>query len=123
MAPTSEDIALCAARRQRVMDAMGGGVLLLAAAPERPRTWDIHYPYRPDSDFHYLTAFPEPEAVCVRAPGAAERFVLFGRPRAPEREMWVGARAGVEGAVAAYGADAAYKIDDLEQVLPRFLEK
>jgi Xaa-Pro aminopeptidase len=123
MAPTSEDIALCAARRQHVMDAMGGGVLLLAAAPERPRTWDIHYPYRPDSDFHYLTAFPEPDAVCMLAPEVPERFVLFVRPRDPEREMWVGARAGVEGAVATYGADAAYKIDDLEQVLSRFLEK
>ena len=105
------------------MEKMQGGVLLLAAAPERPRTADILYPYRQDSDFSYVTGFPEPEAVCVLAPEAAERFVLFVRPRDPDRELWIGARAGVEGAVEQYGADAAFPLDELEKVLPRFLEK
>src|SRR5207249_779939 len=36
---------------------------------------------------------------------------------------WVGMRAGVEGALARYGANAAFKLEELEQVLPRFLEK
>src|SRR3989449_1719647 len=119
----SEERALLAARRARIMEKMGGGVMLLAAAPERPRTADILYPYRQDSDFAYVTGFPEPEAVCVLAPDAPERFVLFVRPRDPEREQWVGARTGVEGAVERYGANAAFKLEELEQVLPRFLEK
>jgi Xaa-Pro aminopeptidase len=88
----------------------------------RPRTADILYPYRQDSDFAYVTGFLEPDAVCVLAPDAAERYVLFVRPRDPEREVWIGSRAGVEGAVAVYGADAAFPIDDLEKTLPRFLE-
>src|SRR5262249_7315684 len=75
------------------------------------------------SDFAYVTGFPEPDAVCVLAPEAKERFVLFVRPRDPEREQWVGARAGVEGAVERYGAAAAFKLDELEKILPRFLEK
>src|SRR5205807_5702594 len=87
------------------------------------RTADILYPYRQDSDFGYVTGFPDPEAVCVLAPGAAERFVLFVRPRDPEREIWIGSRGGVEGAVEQYGADAAFPLDELEKVLPRFLEK
>jgi len=119
MAAPSEE----AARRARVMEAMGGGVLLLAAAPERVRTADVLYPYRQDSDFAYLTGFDEPEAVCLLAPDAAERFVLFVRARDPDRELWVGPRAGVEGAVERYGADAAFPLDELERVLPRFLEK
>jgi Xaa-Pro aminopeptidase len=123
MARTEEEAALLAARRARIMEAMGGGVMLLAAAPERPRTADILYPYRQDSDFGYVTGFPEPEAVCVLAPDAPERFVLFVRPRDPERELWIGTRAGVEGAVERYGADAAFTLDELEKVLPRFLEK
>src|SRR5947208_4824150 len=123
MGPSADELALLAARRARIMERMGGGVMLLAAAPERPRTADILYPYRQDSDFAYVTGFPEPEAVCVLAPDAKERFVLFVRPRDPEREQWVGARAGVEGAVERYGADAAFKLEELEQVLPRFLEK
>src|SRR5439155_1368342 len=87
------------------------------------RTADILYPYRQDSDFAYVAGFPEPEAVCVLAPEAPEPFVLFVRPRDPERELWVGMRAGVEGALARYGANAAFKLEELEQVLPRFLEK
>jgi Xaa-Pro aminopeptidase len=123
MGPTPEEAAVLADRRARLMERMGGGVLLLAAAPERPRTADILYPFRQDSDFDYVTGFPEPEAVAVLAPEAPERFVLFVRPRDPERELWVGRRAGVDGAVQHYGADAAFPLDDLEKVLPRFLEK
>src|SRR2546426_3393109 len=123
MGPSPDDLTLLAARRARIMEKMGGGVMLLAAAPERPRTADILYPYRQDSDFAYVTGFPEPEAVCVLAPDAKERFVLFVRPRDPERELWVGTRAGVDGAVERYGADAAFKLEDLERELPRFLEK
>ena len=87
MGPSADELALLAARRARIMERMGGGVMLLAAAPERPRTADILYPYRQDSDFAYVTGFPEPEAVCVLAPEAPEPFVLFVRPRDPEREL------------------------------------
>jgi len=123
MGLSADELGVLAARRARIMEKMGGGVMLLAAAPERPRTADILYPYRQDSDFAYVTGFPEPEAVCVLAPEAKEHFVLFVRPRDPEREQWVGMRTGVEGAVERYGADAAFKLEELEQVLPRFLEK
>ncbi|HZP41234.1 MAG TPA: aminopeptidase P N-terminal domain-containing protein [Candidatus Binatia bacterium] len=122
MVPTSDELATLAARRARVMEALGDGVLLLAAAPERLRAGDVHYPYRQDSDFDYVTGFPEPEAVCLLAPGeATERFVLFVRPHDPERAVWVGPRAGVDGAVERWGADAAYPLDELEKRLADFL--
>src|SRR5215470_8820217 len=95
VALTAEERALVSARRARVLERLDGGVMLLAAAPERPRTADILYPYRQDSDFAYVTGFLEPEAVCVLAPDAPQRFVLFVRPRDPERAIWVGQRAGV----------------------------
>jgi Xaa-Pro aminopeptidase len=119
--PTPEESAALTARRARIMEAMGGGVMLLAAAPERPRTGDILHPFRQDSDFDYVTGFPEPQAVCLLAPAARERFVLFVLPPDPERAIWVGPRAGVEGATADYGADAAHPLEELEKVLPRFL--
>ncbi len=121
--PTPEEVAVLAARRARIVQALGEGVLLLAAAPERVRTTDVLYPYRQDSDFDYVTGFPEPEAVCVLAPGAPERFVLFVQPHDPERAVWVGHRAGVDGAVERWAADAAYPMSDLEKELPRFLAK
>src|SRR5204862_7450391 len=123
MGPSPDDLTLLAARRARIMEKMGGGVMLLAAAPERPRTADILYPFRQDSDFAYVTGFPEPEAVCVLAPDAPERFVLFVRPRDPEREQWAGAREGVAGAVERYGANAAFNLEEREQVLARLPER
>ncbi len=123
MIPTDADRAVLAARRTRVMEAMGGGVMLLPASIERVRTADLVYPFRQDSDFDYVTGFPEPDAIAVLAPGAAEPFALFVRPRDADKAIWVGPRAGVEDAVAAYGATVAYPIDDLEKELPRWLAK
>src|SRR5262245_17332666 len=123
MGHETDERALLAARRDRVMAAMGDGVMLLAAATEQVRTADIHYPFRQDSDFDYVTGLGEPDCVAILAPGHAEPFALFVRPRDPERAIWVGARAGVEGAVADYGAAVAFPLDDLEKELPRWLAK
>src|SRR5206468_5918580 len=95
-----------AARRTRIMEEMRGGVMLLAAAPERVRTAEVLYPYRHDSDFSYVTSFPEADAVCLLAPDAPERYVLFVRPHDPEPAIWGGSRVGVECAGQQYGADA-----------------
>ena len=53
------------ARRRRQLMKMAGpdAVLLVAAAPERMRNADAAWPYRQNSDFHYLAGFPEPDAV------------------------------------------------------------
>ena len=36
----------------------------------------------------------------------------------PLRESWDGARAGTEGAVEHYGADDAFPIEDIDEILP-----
>ncbi len=123
MPPPSDDRAALAARRARVMAAMGEGVMLLPAASERLRSADTHYPFRQDSDFAYLTGFGEPDAVAVLAPGAEKPYALFVRPRDPETAVWVGPRAGVEGAVADHDADVAHPLDDLAKELPAWLAK
>ena len=98
--------------------AQDDAILILPAAPERIRSHDTHHPYRQDSDFAYLTGFPEPEAVLVLVPGRAHgEALLFCRERHPERELWDGPRAGPEGAVADYGLDDAYAIDDIDEHL------
>lgn len=102
---------------------MGGGVAIIPTAPVRIRNRDAEYPYRPDSDFYYLTHFPEPEAVAVLVPGRAHgEYILFCRERNPEKEIWDGLRAGLDGARAAYGADDAFPIDDIDEILPGLLE-
>ncbi len=121
MALSADDRSALADRRARVMAAMGDGVMLLAAAPEQVRSADVHYPYRQDSDFDYVTGLGEPECVAVLAPGHTDPFALFVRPHDPERAIWIGARAGLDGAVGEYGAIVAHPIDDLEKELPRWL--
>lgn len=112
-------------RRRRQLMRMAGedAILVLPAAPERVRSHDTHYPYRQDSDFWYLSGFPEPEAVLVLVPGRRHgEALLFCRERDAEREAWDGPRAGQEGAVETFGMDDAYPIDDLDEILPGLLE-
>ena len=113
-----------AKRRRQFLSMVGrGGVAILPAAPERPRNKDTLYPYRQDSDFYYVTGFDEPEAVAVFAPGRAEgEFLMFCRDRDPLREQWDGPRAGPEGVMAHYGADDAFPIADIDEILPGILE-
>ena len=100
------------------------GIAVVAAAPERVRSRDTLFVYRPDSDFYYLTGFAEPEAVAVLVPGRPQgEYLLFCRERNPERELWDGPRAGPEGVVADHGADDAFPIGDLDDILPGLLER
>ena len=112
-----------AGRRTRFLERIGKGVAVLAAAPELFRSRDSEVLYRQNSDFFYLTGFPEPAAVAVLTPHDPEHcFTLFVCPRDPEREQWNGPRAGVEGARELWGADAAYPIEELDEHLRELLE-
>jgi Xaa-Pro aminopeptidase len=110
-------------RRKRFMAQMQDGVAIFFAAPVRKRNNDVDYEYRQDSDFYYLTGFEEPESVFVLAPSnPVQQFTLFVLPRDPEKETWTGIRNGVEGAIKNYGANRAYTINELADVLPQFLQ-
>lgn len=113
-----------ARRRRQLMKMIGrGGIAILPAALEKPRNNDVFYPYRPDSDFFYLTGLAEPQAVAVLIPGRPQaEYVLFLRERDPARETWDGRRAGPEGAVSEYGADDAFPIVDIDDILPGLME-
>src|SRR5262245_51404260 len=113
-----------ARRRRQLMKMMGkGGIAILPAVPEKSRNNDVLYHYRPDSDLFYLTGFAEPEAVAVLVPGRAQaEYVLFVRDRDPARETWDGRRAGPEGASRDYGADDAFPIADIDDILPGLME-
>ena len=108
-------------RRQRFAAAIGDGLAIVPGAREIQRNADVNYEFRQASDFFFLTGFDEPDAVAVFNPAdAKERFVLFVRPRDREMEIWNGHRAGIEGAVANYGADAAYPVDQLDAKLREY---
>ena len=117
------DIEVYRRRRQDLMHFMRDGVAIIPTAAHQPRNGDVLFPFRPDSDFYYLTHFPEPEAVAVLAPGRPEgEFLLFCREKNPCAEAWDGRREGLEGARAHYGADQSFPIGELDKHLPPLLE-
>jgi Xaa-Pro aminopeptidase len=113
-----------AARRKAFLDRIGpGSVAVLSSAPVHVRNNDVEHPYRQDSDFFYLTGLDEPECLAVLSNVHKEhRFVLFVRPRDPERETWDGPRVGVEGAPARLGCDIAFPNAERAEKLPGYLE-
>ena len=112
-------------RRRQLMRMMGkDAIAIVPAASVKQRNNDVEYHYRQDSDFQYLTGFGEPESVAVLIPGRPQgEYVLFVRDRDPARETWDGVRAGPEGAVSEHGADDAFPVADIDEILPGLLER
>ena len=113
-----------ARRRKQLLQMVGQeGVAILPAAPVRMRSRDVEYRFRQDSDFYYLTGFAEPDAVAVLVPGRKNgEFLLFCRERDPDKELWDGSRMGPDGVVEHLGADDAFPIDDIDDILPGVIE-
>ena len=116
---------LHAKRRKALLDAMAAkgpdAVAIFPAAPVYVRNNDVDHDYRQDSDLFYLTGFDEPHSVLVLS-ARDRKATLFVRARDPEREVWDGPRAGIDGAKAKFGADDSFVIADLAAELPRLLQ-
>jgi Xaa-Pro aminopeptidase len=102
-------------RRQRLLDRLGDGLLLLPTARLQIRNGDVFHSFRPDSDFYYLTGLEEPEAflLAYRLGRGNHHAILFVRPRDPEREVWDGPRLGPAGARRRLGVEEARPVSDL----------
>ncbi|AIR88695.1 Xaa-Pro aminopeptidase [Pseudomonas cremoricolorata] len=113
-----------ARRRKALMAQMvPNSIAILPAAAVAIRNRDVEHVYRQDSDFQYLSGFAEPEAVIALIPGREHgEYVLFCRERNPEREQWDGLRAGQDGAIKVHGADDAFPIADIDEILPGLIE-
>ncbi|MCH4563152.1 Xaa-Pro aminopeptidase [Halomonas sp. EGI 63088] len=112
------------ARRQALMASLpAGSAVLLPGAALVTRSRDSEFPFRQDSDFHYLTGFPEPDALLVLLPGRAEgESVLFCQDRDPALEAWTGIRLGAEGAVREHGVDQAFENAERDERLEALLD-
>lgn len=108
--------------RARLLAALPEGeAVLLFGSSLRARNADNDYRFRQHSDVLYLTGWEDPDVAVLLRKGAAPNFVMFVQPKAPDLEVWTGVRPGPEGAVADYGADQAWSIDDLDKELPDLL--
>lgn len=111
-------------RRKALMALMEpNSIAIVPAANEQTRSRDTDYPFRQDSDVHYLSGFDEPESVLALIPGREQgEFVIFCRERDKAKEIWDGYRAGPAGAMELYQADEAYAISEIDEVLPGLIE-
>ncbi|MFQ3788602.1 Xaa-Pro aminopeptidase [Halomonas sp. A29] len=112
------------ARRAALMERLpADGAVLLLGAMLVTRSRDSDYPFRQDSDFHYLTGFAEPDALLLLLPGRSEgESVLFCQDRDPSLEAWNGIRLGAEGAVREHGVDQAFENAERDEQLEALLD-
>ena len=112
--------AFFAAHRQAFVAGLPAGTMAVVRTAPETSVETSPDPYRQNSDFWYLTGFGEPDAVAVLRPWAAEgeRYILFVQPRDPAKETWTGYRAGIEGAKAEFGAEAAFSVEEFQKKFP-----
>ncbi|PHS73182.1 MAG: Xaa-Pro aminopeptidase [Cycloclasticus sp.] len=113
-----------ARRRKQFLRMVGvGNVAVVASSSIASRNSDVEYAFRQNSDFFYLSGFDEPESVLLFVPDREQgEYVLFCREYDETMALWVGASAGLEGAIKDYGVDDAFPIDDIDDILPGLLE-
>lgn len=111
-------------RRRELMSQMeADSIAILPSATTVIRNRDAEFKFRQDSDFHYLTGFNEPDSVLVLVPGRKHgQCLFFCRERDRERELWDGYREGPEGLCQHFGADDAFPITDIDDILPGLME-
>lgn len=111
-------------RRKQLMGIIGkGNIAIVNSAHQKVRNRDVEYPFRQDSDFFYLTGFNEPEVVAVLVPGRKDgEFIIFCSEFDSVKAAWTGPLTGLKGAREIYGADDAYPINDIDNILPNMIE-
>ncbi|NKB46835.1 MAG: M24 family metallopeptidase [Legionellales bacterium] len=110
-------------RIQLVNQLESNSVVIIPAAQQVVRNNDVHYRFRQDSDFFYLTGLEEPDAILVLLIDQAHRFqyILFTHTNNPEQMVWHGARIGQDGAEQQFLADDAYPLSQWQEKLPKWL--
>ncbi|MBN7819758.1 aminopeptidase P N-terminal domain-containing protein [Bowmanella yangjiangensis] len=118
----SQQQALYRLRREQLLAQLEpDAVVILVGNRQQVRNKNIHYAFRQDHDFYYLTGYAEPDAVAILRPECDAPFVLFNQPKDAHQEVWFAQRTGQVGAVEGYGASLAYDIAELEQRLPELM--
>jgi Xaa-Pro aminopeptidase len=116
-----------AKNRDALAKAIGDeAIAIIDTADELTRPGDYEYPFRPDSNFYYLTGITEPEAVLVLVPGQANkaaRELLFTSGTSEFVGQWVGERLTPEAAASTSGVANVMPLSDLDFVLGRLLEQ
>ncbi len=109
--------------RERLANEIVNGAVLIHGNNSMYRNNDVAYPFRQDSNFHYLTEWPEPDAhAVIIVKDSKPELYLFVQDRNLEMETWDGKRIGQEGAVDKYNAKAAFSNTEYPKKLSELLK-
>jgi len=109
-------------RRDQFQVMMNDGVAVLGNARLQTRSNDTEYPYRPNSDFYYLSGFEEDNTILLLSKKeGVYKSVLFVQEKVPEMELWTGKRLGVEAAKQRFDVDEVFSVDLYEEQLKLLL--
>jgi Xaa-Pro aminopeptidase len=115
-------------RRNRLSQRFAGELLVIPTGHSKVRANDTYYPFRPGTNFYYLTGAFEPDCVLVLLPrGDRHEHLLFVEPNPGKTdatfftdrkkgELWEGYRPGVPESEARY-AIACKPLSELESTL------
>ena len=108
-------------RRQELLSKLErNAVIIVSTNSEQKRNGDVNYPFRPDSNFWYLTGFTEPDAVAVIS---KENYTIFLRPKDQKKEIWDGNRLGIKMAPEELLANKAYPIGSFLEEIKLLINK
>ncbi len=104
-----------AGRRARILEGMGGGMMILFGAEPKVFSNDVNYPYRQESNLFYLTGVNQPGARLVLLPdNRGQREILFLPRRDPARETWTGHMLGAEEARSQTGIEHVWPTEEYD---------
>ncbi|MDB3869600.1 aminopeptidase P N-terminal domain-containing protein [Candidatus Thioglobus sp.] len=105
-------------RKELLSQIDDNAVIVISTNPEQFRNGDVTFPFRPHSDFFYLTGFQEPQAVAVIS---RSTYTMFLRDKDPDREIWDGERLGLADAPETLKLEKALNINLLEDHLSQLI--
>ena len=99
-------------------------ITFFSANSEVTRSNDTEYAFCQNKNFYYLTGFNEPDAllVLIKDEEGKTTTFLFSLPKDALHEVWHGRRVGQQQAVANYGFDYSYVIDEIDNIVPKLLQ-
>jgi len=108
--------------RENLAKEIKNGAVILHGGEIVYRNNDTWYPFRQDSNFYYLTEWPEPEShAVILIKDSKYELHMFVQDRNEEMETWEGKRLGQAGAIDQYEAEKAYSYQDYRKILPNLL--
>ena len=115
-------IKLSQLNRENLSKKIVEGAVLIHGNNTVYRNNDVAFDFRQNSNFHYLTSWPEPFAhAVIIINNKKPELYLFVQDRNIEMETWDGKRFGPDGAKKYFGAADAFVYEDFETIAPKLL--